>query len=141
METLEQYIQEVAAKNKIILSPQDPVCALHTVLAKFEGDMKSTFAELAQNFASQLELEYKKSSDLASEQAQSLLQSALGVAREDASVTYRQSAEGLIAAFSAVMGDRLLKLEKAKTGIYYIALANALCAVCLLATAVFLLLK
>lgn len=141
MDTLEAYIRDVAVKNKTILNPQDPICILHTILAKFEADIKITAAELAQNFASQLELEYKKSSNLTSEQAQTLLRASLGAAREDASATYRQSAEGLIAAFSVVMDDRLSRVEKAKTGIYYIALANAICAVCLLATAVFLLLK
>lgn len=141
MDTLENYLQEIASKNKVLLSPQDPICALHTILAKYDADMKSSFSEIFQDFASRLELGYKKSSDLTTEQLRKLLEAALGAARADASATYKESSEKLVATFSVVMDERLAKAEKARTSLYYVAMANALCAVCLVVTSLFQLLK
>ena len=39
MDTLENYRAEILKKNKRYLEEDDPICVLHTFLAKFETDM------------------------------------------------------------------------------------------------------
>ena len=39
MDTLENYRAEILKKNKRYLEEDDPICVLHTFLAKFEADL------------------------------------------------------------------------------------------------------
>ena len=39
MESLEEYISRVSKENKIVINEEDPLCALHTILKKFEEDL------------------------------------------------------------------------------------------------------
>lgn len=55
MDTLENYRAEILKKNKRYLEEDDPICVLHTFLAKFETDMVASLNAQLQASESRLE--------------------------------------------------------------------------------------
>lgn len=55
MDTLENYLSEIMKKNKRHIEEDDPICVLHTLLAKFETDLVASLN--AQLKASEARLE------------------------------------------------------------------------------------
>ena len=55
MDTLENYLSEIMKKNKRHIEEDDPICVLHTLLAKFETDLVTSLN--AQLKASEARLE------------------------------------------------------------------------------------
>ena len=41
MDSLEEYIALIAKENHVSLDRKDSICILHTILAKFERDLKA----------------------------------------------------------------------------------------------------
>ena len=46
MDSLEEYIARIAKENHVSLDRKDSICILHTILAKFEGDLLEAITPL-----------------------------------------------------------------------------------------------
>lgn len=55
MDTLENYLAEIMKKNKRHIEEDDPICVLHTFLAKFEADLIETLKSQSQASSARLE--------------------------------------------------------------------------------------
>lgn len=72
MESLDDYIALVARENHVRLDTKDPICILHTILAKFESDLLESQRKVLDDFSGKIEnicLELDQAEKLRSEKA------------------------------------------------------------------------
>ena len=60
MESLEEYILRVSKDNGIILDKEDPICALYTILAKYEQDFTAQQNVIIQHLVNTLRKLYEE---------------------------------------------------------------------------------
>lgn len=73
MDTLENYRAEFMKKNKRHVDEDDPICVLHTFLAKFEKDLIASLEVQSAKFSSRWEEQYKKLEDSEKERMEKAL--------------------------------------------------------------------
>lgn len=78
MDSLEEYIALVARENHVSLDTKDPMCILHTILAKFESDLLESQRKILDDFSGKIEnlcLELDQAEKARSEKALSFTRS------------------------------------------------------------------
>lgn len=129
MNPVEAYISAVAKKDGTILKKGDPVLGLHTILEKFEEDLRESHSEMLATFRQALEAEYAKWNSESTARAERILTASLTAAKKDADTVFRTAADEELALLGAALSDKLEEVKGYQIGAKRIAMLNLACVV------------
>lgn len=136
MDSVEAYISAVAKKDGTILKKGDPVLGLHTILEKFEEDLRETHGEMLATFRTALEAEYAKWNNESIARAERILAASLTAAKKDADTVFRAAADEELALLGAALNEKLEEVKGCQINAKRIAMLNFICIILVAASVV-----
>lgn len=127
MDSVEAYISAVAKKDGTILKKGDPVLGLHTILEKFEQDLRETHGEMLATFRTALEAEYAKWNNESIARAERILAASLTAAKKDADTVFRTAADEELALLGAALSEKLGEVRAYQLEVKLVAVLNIVC--------------
>ena len=94
MDTNEEYTRKIIEDNGIIVTKDDPLFALITIMRKFESDLQQEKETQLNKFLEKLQLEYQKMDQVTKERAEKIL-----------SIFYNQSNKNLEKILEAIKNE------------------------------------